>query len=698
MGDFPALREELQLLPGEQDARGAPGWFIFDPIRNQYFRIEQEALLILHYWREGSLSERMDKEKGAVDQNAVENVKTFLLENQLLKVTTADDLSRLICRQKKEQEGRKFQLIFSYLFYRIPLINPDAFLEQLMPLFKKAIHVRWGYLIGLLGVVGFYLSFRQWDAFVNSTTSLMSPGGVIYFLIALVLTKVVHEFGHGLVAKYYGCRIPTMGIALIVFFPILYTDTTDSWRLGSYRKRMMIGVAGIVAEMIIACLAVFIWPFLPDGNVKNAVFMLAAVTWISSLLINLNPLMRFDGYYLLSDGWRIENLQSRAFALARWQLREWIFKLSHPMPELWNRKQKRKLLVYAYGTWIYRLLLLTGIALLVYQLFFKLAGMILLVATIGWFIVRPVASEASYLWSIRQSIQWGRNLMMKTAVLSLLCLMLFLPINTTLRLPAVLVATDAVEVFPPQAGGVIENVFVKEGEPVKQGQLLFRLKNSDLLYQLQQLDIQLDLLDTLLNRMASTVEYTQSYPVFLQRRRALIKAQSGLKKQQALLDIKAPVDGIVVYLDNLLTHGQWVNPESKLLQLRSESGFIIDAYIAPGDLGRIAKGDMGRFYPDDITASPVAASVMDISPVASRVMETEYLSADYGGAIEVIRDEQGRAMPREGVYRVRFNAQQSGLAVEQVSVGTVRVDVDGRSLSGYLWDQLWGVVVRESGF
>ncbi|OED43343.1 hypothetical protein ACH42_10435 [Endozoicomonas sp. (ex Bugula neritina AB1)] len=698
MSIFPPLREELQLLPGEQDARGAPGWFIFDPVRNQYFRIEQEGLLLLHYWREGNLAELVEKQEGAVDQSKVESLKTFLQENQLLKVTTADDLSRLIFRQKKEQEGRKHQFMFSYLFFRIPLLNPDTFLEKLMPVFKKVTNVRWGYLIGMLGAIGFYLSFRQWDSFVNSSTSLMSPGGIIYFLIALVLTKVVHEFGHGLVAKYYGCRIPTMGIALIVFFPILYTDTTDSWRLGSYRKRIMIGAAGIGAEMIIACLAVFIWPFLPDGNVKNAVFMLAAVTWISSLLINLNPLMRFDGYYLLSDGWRIENLQSRAFALARWQLREWIFKLSHPMPELWNRKQKKKLLVYAYGTWIYRLLLLTGIALLVYQLFFKLAGMILLVATIGWFIVRPVAGEVSYLWSIRQSIQWGRNLMMKTAVLSLLCLMLFLPINTTLRLPAVLVATDAVEVFPPQAGGVIEDVFVKEGEPVKQGQLLFRLKNSDLLYQFQQLDIQLDLLDTLLNRMASTVEYTQSYPVFLQRRRTLLKAQSGLEKQQALMDIKAPVDGIVVYLDNLLTQGQWVNPESKLLQLRSESGFIIDAYIAPGDLGRIATGDMGRFYPDDITASSVAASVMDISPVASRVMETEYLSADYGGVIEVIRDEQGQPMPREGVYRVRFKAQQPGLAVKQVDVGTVRLDVDGRSLSGYLWDQLWGVVIRETGF
>ncbi len=698
MSDFPPLREELQLLPGEPDARGRPGWFIFDPVRNQYFRIEQEALLILHYWREGKLAELIEQQEKAVDQKTVDDLKTFLQENQLLKVTTADDLSRLVFRQKKEQENRKHQLIFSYLFFRIPLINPDGFLERLMPLFRQLTHVRWVYFIGLLGVIGFYLSFRQWDSFVNSTTSLMSPEGVVYFLIALIVTKTFHEFGHGLVAKYYGCRVPVMGIALIVFFPILYTDTTDSWRLGSYRKRMMIGAAGLFAEMVVACLAVFIWPFLPDGNVKNAVFMLAAVTWISSLLINLNPLMRFDGYYLLSDGWRIENLQSRAFSLARWQLREWLLNLSHPMPEQWNQKQKRKLLCYAYGTWVYRLLLLIGIALLVYQMLFKLAGVILLVATIAWFIVRPIAREVSYLWSIRQTIQWGRHLIIKTSVLSLLGLMLFLPVNRTLSLPAVMVAADTVAVFPPQAGGVIEDVFVKEGDAVKQGQLLFRLSNSDLQYQLQQLEIQLGLVDTLLNRMASTVEYTQSFPVLLQRRRALIKAQSGLKKQQALLDAKAPVEGIVVYLDDLLNHGQWVNPESVLLQLRSESGGMIDAYIAPRDLERIAAGDMGRFYPDDITASPVDALAMDISPVASRVMETDYLSADYGGAIEVTRDEQGRAVPREGVYRVRFKAQQPDFAVEQIEVGAVRLDVDGRSLSGYLWDQLWGVVVRESSF
>ena len=698
MIDFPPLREELQLLPGEHDAKGRPGWFIFDPIRNQYFRIEQEALLILHYWREGSLPERLERQGEAVEHSAVEHLHTFLQENQLLKVTTADGLSRLMYRQKKGQEGRKYQLMFSYLFYRIPLINPDAFLEKLMPLFKKTIHARWAYLIGLLGAIGFYLSFRQWDSFVNSTTSLMSSSGVVYFLMALIFTKTVHEFGHGLVAKYYGCRVPAMGIALIVFFPILYTDTTDSWRLGSYRKRMMIGAAGLLAEIAVACLAVFIWPFLPDGNVKNAVFMLAAVTWISSLLINLNPLMRFDGYYLLSDGWRIENLQSRAFSLARWQLREWLFNLLHPMPEQWDMTQKRKLLCYAYGTWVYRLLLLTGIALLIYQMLFKLAGILLLVATIIWFILRPVVKEVSYLWAIRETIQWGRHLMITTSVMFLFYLLLFLPVNTTLRLPAVMVASDAVEIFPPQVGGEIKNIFVKEGEIVKQGQLLFRLENTDLQYQLQQLDIQLNLVDTLLNRIASTVEYTQSYPVLMQRRRALIKAQSGLKKQLTLLDITASVDGVVVFLDALLTPGQWVNPENKLLQLRSESGYVIDAYVAPGDLERIAAGDMGRFYPNDITASSVAASVTDKSPVASRVMETEYLSADYGGAIEVIRDEQRRAIPLEGVYRVRFKAQQPGLVVKQVGVGTVRLDVDGRRLSGYLWDQLWGVVIRESGF
>ena len=145
------------------------------------------------------------------------------------------------------------------------------------------------------------MTVRQWDEFINTAVQFFNPAGLFYFLIALVFTKILHELGHGVAAKYYGCRVPTMGVAFLVMFPVLYTDTTDSWRLSSYQKRIRIGAAGLLTELSIACIALFLWPFLPDGAMKNAVFMLAAVTWVTSLLVNLNPFMRFDGYYLLSD-------------------------------------------------------------------------------------------------------------------------------------------------------------------------------------------------------------------------------------------------------------------------------------------------------------------------------------------------------------------------------------------------------------
>ena len=490
MEQLPAIREDLTLLPGPNNMDGSPSWAIYDPLRNRYFRIQQETFELLRHWQllqpDRVIAEASNASGRQVSVSELESLVQFLKLNQLLRSSDIEDVEKL-AGMKKEAEKKSWynRLIHGYLFFRIPLVRPDRFLDWLTPRVEPLLNRKLFSLIILLGVCGILLSLRQWDAFLTTAINMISLEGVAWFALALIFTKVLHEMGHAVATKYFGCRVPTMGIAFLVMFPVLYTDTTDAWRLSSYRQRMIIGAAGMLTELSIACVATFLWSFLPDGGLRSAVFVLATVTWVSTLLINLNPLMRFDGYYLLSDWWQVENLQHRAFNLGRWQLREWLFGLGKPMPEPWSRFQVRKLLIYAYCTWIYRFFLFLGIALLVYYLFFKALGMILFLVEIIWFIGLPIWQEIKQWWQERENMTWNRQSLFTAVLLTGLTVLFFLPMDTTLNLPAVMTAEKTTLVYPPYSGGKIAEVKVAVGDQVIEGQTLITLGSPDLRFKRQ---------------------------------------------------------------------------------------------------------------------------------------------------------------------------------------------------------------------
>ncbi len=193
---------------------------------------------------------------------------------------------------------------------------------------------------------------------------------------------MVHEFGHAYTTKRFGCRVPTcMGLALLVMVPVLYTDVNESWKLTDRRHRLAIGLAGVTAELCCAAIAMCAWGFLPNGPARSAAFLVATSTWITTVLINLSPFMRYDGYYVLSDWLETPNLHQRAFALARWWLREKLLGLDDPPPEALPESRRRLLVFFAFLTWAYRFTLFLGIAAVIYHFAVKaVRGVAMMVA------------------------------------------------------------------------------------------------------------------------------------------------------------------------------------------------------------------------------------------------------------------------------------------------------------------------------
>ena len=195
-----------------------------------------------------------------------------------------------------------------------------------------------GLAFGTIGVVGLFLVGRQWDAFVSTFLHFFNWRGAVMYGAVLCLVKVVHELGHAYTATRFGCRVPTIGVAFMVMVPVLYSDVSDSYRLSSKRKRVAIAAAGVVAELGLAAVATVLWAFLPDGPLRSMAFVVATSSWIMSLTVNLNPLMRFDGYYLLADGLGLPNLQDRACAFGQWKLRQLLFGAGSPQPGRWGSR------------------------------------------------------------------------------------------------------------------------------------------------------------------------------------------------------------------------------------------------------------------------------------------------------------------------------------------------------------------------
>ena len=480
---LPPLRQDLNLFEAHQDDNGIPVWHLHDPAANQFYRLTWPAFELLSRWSLGRAQRVVDAVNRETtldaDLDDLADVLRFVQQHNLLDARDARDTERMLgaLRAKQRHWGR--WLLENYLFFRIPLIRPEAALDRLVSGVTVLFHPASWLIAAFLGLIGLVLLARQWDAFTHSFVAYQSWSGLIAFGAALIFAKVIHEMGHALAARHHRCRVPVMGVAFLVLWPMLYTDTNESWKLSSRSSRFQIALAGMAAETLVAILATWAWLLLPDSPVRAAAFFLATTTWVVTVAINASPFMRFDGYFLLSDATGISNLHGRAFALGRWWMRERLFDFGDTPAEEFAPRRARWLIAFAIATWLYRFVLFLGIALLVYYFFFKALGLILLAAELGWFIVMPVLRELKVWWARRREVRWTPRTVVNALLVAILLGAFVLPWYSRIQAPAVLSAAVEQALYPPASAVVLgETAF--SGQEVKRGDLMMKLASPDL--------------------------------------------------------------------------------------------------------------------------------------------------------------------------------------------------------------------------
>lgn len=698
---LPELRPELRLMRGAPDAQGQPTWLIHDPMNNRFTQIDVPAYQVLRHWNSCDTALSLINTVNAsgqvhIDSKSIAQITDFLFAHELTVAPRDGNWRRLHNTRTARTQGLAARLAHNYLFFRLPLCCPQTFLERTFPVVSRLWSRPARLIIGICGVAGLYLTSRQWDTFLHTVQNYLTWEGVLLSLLALVLVKTAHELGHAYAAVAFGCRVHTMGIAFMVMAPMPYTDVTDAWRLTDRRQRQLIDSAGMLTELAIAAVALFLWAFLPHGTLRSTAFVLSVVSILSSLAININPFMRFDGYYLLAEALRIDNLQSRAFSLGCWKLREWLFGFGWPCPEDLPPRCVAFLIAYAWCVWVYRLLLFVGIALLVYHYFFKVLGIVLFAVEILYFVARPMAAELATWYSMRHHVRLSPRPLMIGLALAVGILLCIIPWSTCVEIPAIAESAQLRMIYPTRSAKVAA-VHVKHGARVKAGDPIATLTSSE---------IEDELTRTRLSLRAALLQHGRRLSDMIDRERSLVLASAidalrariaDLERERAELEIVAPFDGTVVDLNPELHAGRWISPRDQLTVVSAGGEIVARGYASGEGVQRLSLGAAGVFIPEHPARQKFPIQVDRIATAGATHIEIADLASVNTGRIAVTLDERRRLVPETAQYLITMSALGS-VPPNDLSVrGVVLAEGRAESLVARAWRRALSVLVRESG-
>lgn len=697
---LPELRPDLALLPGSAAEDGSPTWLIHDVIRNRYFKLRLDAFRAMGQWKPGlsttDFLNRCQQVGISIDEEDLKGLLQFMVVNQLTLANDDASVQRLLEQHQKSRQHWFKWLLHHYLFIRIPLWRPDAFLDKTWPTVSRFLSPSVVWTVRAMGLAGLLMVTQQWEVFVSTFLHFLSWQGLALYGLTLAVVKSAHELGHAYMAKKYGCKVGSIGVAFLLLFPVLYTDTTDAWRLQSNRDRLRIVLAGVVTELHLAMLATFAWSFLDDGPWRSVAFFVATTSWLTSLLVNISPFMRFDGYFAISDLLRADNLQPRSFALARWHLREVLFRLGEQVPESLPPIRARLFIAYAYATWIYRLTLFLGIALLIYHFAFKLLGIFLFAVEITWFILLPMKNELLQWWQRRHAIRLNRNSSLSLTALVFLLLTMAIPWRGTVSVPGVLLAGEFQAVYASERGQ-IEALLVEPGTRVEAQTPLLKLAQPELAHAISQTTRELSLVEERIQRQVGSARDLQDALVLTQQRVELQTRLQKLRERQERLTVRAPIRGIVSQMENLQA-GQWVSENAPLMTLRSEQGLRVMALVPAADLHRIKEGAEAAWI-SNLPGSPrLSLELTRIDQTALQQLMWPELASDYGGTVPARKDAHQQLRPEGAWYQLELVSIKAQIAPTQQQAGQVLIQAQAQTWLRHYWQLATAIWIRESGF
>lgn len=662
-----ALRASVRVH--RQVYRGVVWYVLYEPFTNKFYRLPQGAYEFVsrlsinktvgEVWN-GMLNSATGEIPG---QGEVIEMLAQLYQSNMLMYDGIEDGAKLFERNQKQNRKKVKASLLNIFFLKVPLVDPDSFLNKLRWLIACLISKPFALVWLLTVIVAAKYGVENFDTLKDSAQGFLSPSNIGWVYVCTVFVKLLHEFGHASVVKRYGGEVHTLGVMFVLLIPLPYVDATASWSFRKKSRRILVGAAGMLTEFFIASIALILWANLGGGILKNLAYNVIIMASVSTVLFNINPLMRFDGYYMLTDLLDMPNLQQRSVQHLKYLLERYIFfkRDAEPVAETWSER----VVYFFYGicSSVYRVFLFTGFIVAISQHYLLLSFFmgILLCLTM---VIMPVGRFLKYIFASP-----GLALVRSRAVI--LTLLFFggvfaflfnFSVPDTFKAPGVMEARTYENAIVGE-GGIVKRVYHYADGLVHKGDTLMLLQNRELEFQLEE-------------KRAQLREATQSYYQALEkapenmlpiekRMGALKQELEKLEEDRSKLAVIAPVGGIWDLKDLDDYKDRFVRQGDSIGLLLDTSAFDFLAVVSQEEVSRLFAGKPRsvsvRLNGDAFTEIPVE-KVMAI-PAASDHLPSAALGWLAGGEIETrVNNAQNGEQTVEPVYIVRAQLNDSLLA------------------------------------
>lgn len=567
-------------------------------------------------------------------------VYAWLLDRQLAEFADADPGG---CRPRSpgassRSADRSLFRRFNPLWIRIPLGRPQSLLRVLQPYTNWLFSAPATLLAILLMLAAIVTVRRDWDRFTQASETVFAPHNWLWLLLAWVGLKVVHETAHGLVCMKYGGTIRSVGVVLAFFAPLAYVDASSCWSFSSRRQRIHTAAAGIYAELLVAALAVFGWSSCDSPNTAHLLHSVIVMASLSTLIFNLNPLMRFDGYYVLSDLLNIPNLASESGRVVSQTLRRILTGHGGSLPVVAGH-QRGILLAYGAAAAAWRLLV--GVSILIAaSVLFHGAGVVLTMAGVTAWFGKPI-------WSLgKSSCQlWQRSpaLFLRGAVIcgagaaagGILLFVLPAPVLTTA--PGIVEYTNG-QVVRASTAGFVEIIHVEDGQFVRRGDALLELSNVEVSgehFEIVELMLQEEI------RLQKATRECDSGAISIAQAnlQSLSQKRTETERKRNGLILRAATDGRIVSRQLQHLQGTFVREGQELLTIGLEDHKELRLSVGQRELASALNHVSGTLPVRIGTRGRMMGLLKRVNPQGTRSLPHPALAAVSGGELQVVEED-----------------------------------------------------------
>jgi putative peptide zinc metalloprotease protein len=473
--------------------QGRNYWVVKDPVGLQYFRFEEEEFAILQMLDGQSslddIAERFQREfpPQTIRTEELQQFIGMLHRSGLVITDAAGQGVQLRKRGDKRTSQQRLAMLTNVLSLRFKGIDPERILNFLYP------RVRWFFTVPAMviclamALCALGLVTVQLDMFRSRLPdfhTFFAAKNWLWLGLTLAVTKVMHEFGHGLSCKHFGGECHEIGVMFLVLTPCLYCNVSDSWMLPNRWHRAAIGAAGMYVELVLASIATFVWWFTEPGPLNYISLNVMFISSVSTIMFNANPLLRYDGYYILSDVLEIPNLRQKASTILSRKLGHWCLGLEEPDDPFLPKRRQWLFAVYTVASAVYRWIVVLSILYFLNKVFepygLKIIGQLIALGAVYGLAIQPLVKLYKFFkvpGRLSKVTRWRMYATMGV-IAAVVVGVLSIPLPSHVYCSLEVQARDAATVYA-EVDGILDKVYVQPGDHVEQDQLLAQMRNID---------------------------------------------------------------------------------------------------------------------------------------------------------------------------------------------------------------------------